>query len=501
MLGDRGEEKTKNIVCNNQMEIGRSRAHNDPHWGRAQATSAHGKIGACALDKDPRDSGVNMAYISPSVISTHDVDNVRAPMRTPSPPASSLGPSHRLQCDKIDAIPPEARTPRKSPIATLLPRRVTSVELETLPRFMDTPNAEWPTLFSSKIIQCERFFDFTLPLCELRSKELKTAALNDLLWLIVDRPSFMGEQQYLELFQMVAKNIFRSLPPQSNPVGDAYDPEDDEPLYDPTWPHLHLVYETFIRLIESPTFNANIARKHIDQTFVHKLLVLFDVEDPRERDMVKTAMHRIYGKFLHLRAFIRKAMRHIFYEFVYEGERHNIAEMLEILGSVVNGFAVPLREEHKMFLERTLIPLHKNRLLPVYYQQLSLCIVQFAEKDSSLIEKIMLGLLRIWPKINTTKEIMFLNELEEILDVTPVETFPRFMRPLFHQIARSIASPHFQVAERALHYWNNEYIVTMVAEHNEEILPIVLPSMLRYSQTHWNKYSTFTYSSSKYNTN
>ena len=58
-----------------------------------------------------------------------------------------------------------------------------------------------------------------------------------------------------------------------------------------------------------------------------KLLELFDTEDPREHDFLKTTLHRIYGKFLNLRAFIR--LQSCFYEL----ETHNgIAELLEILG-------------------------------------------------------------------------------------------------------------------------------------------------------------------------
>ena len=67
--------------------------------------------------------------------------------------------------------------------------------------------------------------------------------------------------------------------------------------------------------------------------FSSKLLELFDSEDPRERDFLKTTLHRIYGKFLGLRAYIRKQINNIFYCFIYETERHNgIAELLEILG-------------------------------------------------------------------------------------------------------------------------------------------------------------------------
>jgi len=47
-----------------------------------------------------------------------------------------------------------------------------------------------------------------------------------------------------------------------------------------------------------------------------QLLELFDSEDPRERDFLKTILHRIYGKFLGLRAYIRKQINNIFYRFV-----------------------------------------------------------------------------------------------------------------------------------------------------------------------------------------
>lgn len=54
------------------------------------------------------------------------------------------------------------------------------------------------------------------------------------------------------------------------------------------------------------------------------------------------------GKFMPHRAFIRKAISNVFYRFIYDTERHNgVAELLEILGSIINGFALPLKDEHK----------------------------------------------------------------------------------------------------------------------------------------------------------
>lgn len=63
------------------------------------------------------------------------------------------------------------------------------------------------------------------------------------------------------------------------------------------------------------------------------MLELFDSEDPRERDFLKTILHRLYGKFLGLRAFIRRAISNIFFQYIYETDRFNgIAELLEIMG-------------------------------------------------------------------------------------------------------------------------------------------------------------------------
>ena len=42
-------------------------------------------------------------------------------------------------------------------------------------------------------------------------------------------------------------------------------------------------------------------------------------------------------------------------------------------------------------------------------------------------------------------QVMFLNELEEILDVIEPAEFTKVMCPLFKQLAKCVSSPHFQV--------------------------------------------------------
>ncbi|XP_054571755.1 serine/threonine-protein phosphatase 2A 56 kDa regulatory subunit gamma isoform isoform X2 [Eptesicus fuscus] len=362
-------------------------------------------------------------------------------------------------------------------------------ELQKLPSLKDVPPAEQEKLFIQKLRQCCVLFDFVSdPLSDLKWKEVKRAALSEMVEYITHNRNVITEPIYPEVVHMFAVNMFRTLPPSSNPTGAEFDPEEDEPTLEAAWPHLQLVYEFFLRFLESPDFQPNIAKKYIDQKFVLQLLELFDSEDPRERDFLKTTLHRIYGKFLGLRAYIRKQINNIFYRFIYETEHHNgIAELLEILGSIINGFALPLKEEHKIFLLKVLLPLHKVKSLSVYHPQLAYCVVQFLEKDSTLTEPVVMALLKYWPKTHSPKEVMFLNELEEILDVIEPSEFVKVMEPLFRQLAKCVSSPHFQVAERALYYWNNEYIMSLISDNAAKILPIMFPSLYRNSKTHWNK--------------
>lgn len=64
-----------------------------------------------------------------------------------------------------------------------------------------------------------------------------------------------------------------------------------------------------------------------------------------------------------------------------------------------------------------------------------------------------MGLLKYWPKVHSPKEVMFLNELEEIMDVMEPIEFVKVMVPLFRQIARCISSPHFQVRLKTGFVW------------------------------------------------
>ncbi|XP_043724468.1 serine/threonine protein phosphatase 2A 57 kDa regulatory subunit B' theta isoform-like [Telopea speciosissima] len=361
---------------------------------------------------------------------------------------------------------------------------------EALPSFRDVPSSEKQNLFIRKLNLCCFVFDFTDPTKNLKEKEIKRQTLLELVDFVTSANGKFTEAVMQEIIKMVSVNLFRAFtsPPRENKILEAFDLEEEEPLMDPAWSHLQIVYEFLLRFVASPETDAKLAKRYIDHSFVLRLLDLFDSEDPREREYLKTILHRTYGKFMVHRPFIRKAINHIFYRFMFETEKHNgIAELLEILGSIINGFALPLKEEHKLFLVRVLIPLHKPKCIPMYHQQLSYCITQFVEKDCKLSDTVIRGLLKYWPITNSSKEVMFLGELEEVLEATQPQEFQRCMVPLFRQIARCLSSSHFQVAERALFLWNNDHIENLIKQNRKVILPIIFPALEKNARSHWNQ--------------
>lgn len=342
--------------------------------------------------------------------------------------------------------------------------------------------------FIQKVNICCTVYDFADRGKDSPEKERKRQVLMSLVDCIGAAEEPLTEAMMSACVHMFGVNLFRVFPPKVRSGTAASETEEDDPFFDPSWYHLQVVYELLLRFVTSPFVDPKVARKYVDSSFVSKLLDLFDSDDPRERDCLKTVLHRIYGKFMGNRPFIRKAVSNIFYRFVSEADHHNgIAELLEVFGSVISGFAKPLKEEHKLFLWKALIPLHKPKTVGVYLPQLTYCITQFIEKEPKLAGTVIRGLLKYWPITNSQKEMMFLGELEEVLELFDMAEFQKCMVPLFRRIATCLNSSHFQVAERALFLWNNEHLFDMISQNRQVIVPIVYPALERNARWHWNQ--------------
>ncbi|XP_059654917.1 serine/threonine protein phosphatase 2A 57 kDa regulatory subunit B' beta isoform-like [Cornus florida] len=335
---------------------------------------------------------------------------------------------------------------------------------------------------------CSFTYTFTDPLESPSEQDLKRQKLLQLLSIIKSPKTQLQDQVFQPLFSMISTNLFRPLPPPCNKSGTCFLPDDEDLATTPTmaWPHLQIVYDVLLRLVIS--MEAKALRDYIDQPFLVNLLSLFQSEDPRERESLKNVYHRIYSKFTFYRSFMRKAMNDVFLHYIFETDPHfGIAELLEIWGSIINGFTVPLKEEHKLFLMRVLVPLHKPKGIQAYHRQLAYCVSQFVQKEPLLGGVVVRGILRYWPVTNCQKEVLLIGELEELVENIDPEQYRKLAPLICTQITKCFNSCNSQVAERALYVWNNEQFIKMVSQSTEEVFPVIVAGVEKNLKIHWSQ--------------
>jgi hypothetical protein len=82
-----------------------------------------------------------------------------------------------------------------------------------------------------------------------------------------------------------------------------------------------------------------------------------------------------------------------------------------------------------------------------------------------------------------------LNELEEVLELCRGDQLNQIQDELFQLLSACLGSEHFQVAERALYYWNSEHLCVNVLSTNRApvFLPYVFGPLQKSAQGHWNQ--------------
>uniref|UniRef100_A0A914HT07 Serine/threonine protein phosphatase 2A regulatory subunit n=1 Tax=Globodera rostochiensis TaxID=31243 RepID=A0A914HT07_GLORO len=349
-------------------------------------------------------------------------------------------------------------------------------------------------LFLQKLRQCQKLFDFGDPMEQNAEKEVKSAALKEVNeFIAIGRDCAMLTEPEIgaELFRTVECNLFRVLPPSAYSAlrreSDAEDfllgPSVSNVFLEPTWPHLQPVYRLLRQLVGRLTPQQ--LDPFLSDRFCTQMLELLRSADSREREQAKQMVHDIYSKIMERRATIRKQMAHIMLSHTYECMPFNgMDELLQVLGDIINGFNVPLKEEHRQFLLRVLLPLHKSPALPLFFSKLAYCVMLYVEKDAALAKPVVKSLLRNWPLSCGVREVLFITEVEEILSRIGAEELRTVMAPLFHRLVQCTTSQNARVAERALLLLKKPQVMEFFKSNCQIAFPAVLPALFK-SQRHW----------------
>lgn len=373
---------------------------------------------------------------------------------------------------------------KKSSVAA--PRAPMRVQVVTPPT-----QANLSSTLLKKLELVKQPLDFNNPDKQLKEKSDRLAIISELSQALSDQnlTNTVIVPNFEAIFQAIETSIFRPLPPDQQ-VGPAEDmqenrAEEPEPVW---WPHVQPVYELLLQLVMNESLDHKLLKVVVSARFMTEYMTLFDAAYDREREYVKNILHRLYAKIVPRRKMIRKMVTDTFSSLIHERVKLNgCAELLDIMAAIISGFAVPLREEHIKFHNSVIVALHKVQSSTQFHQELLRCSMLFVSKDPSLAIDLMKGLLRFWPFANYQKETKFLQELYEVLDVVEVGKIEPILPQLFKQVTKCIASPHLQVADQALCFFENEFFLSLVRKYKNIALPTLVPVINHFADTHWHK--------------
>jgi serine/threonine-protein phosphatase 2A regulatory subunit B' len=103
------------------------------------------------------------------------------------------------------------------------------------------------------------------------------------------------------------------------------------------------------------------------------------------------------------------------------------------------------------------------------------------EKDTLLSVSLIKALLKVWPITNPAKEVVFLNEIEEILESNWSVIQSRFVEfgpKLLKRLIKTAQSMHYQAAERALLLLNSDTIQKMVKQNKQVAYTLVVKNLI-----------------------
>lgn len=290
------------------------------------------------------------------------------------------------------------------------------------------------------------------------------------------------------IFRVIEGTLFRPLQKltSSNLGNETLDQSEKEQRIDPTWPLVSPVYMLLQKILERPEINQKDVKHLIGKLFIQRFLELFDSEYGPERATLRSLLHLLYLKQIGLRKTIRKEMNELFFRLIHEDYRFNgVSEILEILASIISGFAVPIKEEHLAFFHNVVLPLHKLPTCQLFHDELMRCSVLFVNKSNLLGLEVIDYLVKIWPHTNPTKQIKFLEEIMMVTGILSEADLSSHIQKVAGKVAEMLGSPHFKACDFAISCFEKKDFMNLVEKYKGIVFPLVIPQISQAKNEHW----------------
>ena len=184
----------------------------------------------------------------------------------------------------------------------------------------------------------------------------------------------------------------------------------------------------------------------------------------------------------------RKLMRQKLHEqllcVIHEDYHFNgSAELLQIMITIIQGFTVPLKQEHIDFFRTILMPLYKVQNFHMLSGPLYECCIIFLRKDERLTLDMVDGLLRYWPRGHVSKENYFLPLLCDIMENCNRDLLKFRIDRIFSKLAECLLNDNTQIQDSALIYFKNFNFISLMNTYQNQTFTILAPAIYKVQNT------------------
>eukprot|EP00930_Biecheleria_cincta_P084367 TRINITY_DN73855_c0_g1_i1.p1 TRINITY_DN73855_c0_g1~~TRINITY_DN73855_c0_g1_i1.p1 ORF type:complete len:916 (-),score=147.14 TRINITY_DN73855_c0_g1_i1:58-2805(-) len=266
-------------------------------------------------------------------------------------------------------------------------------------------------------------------------------------------------------------------------------------------PYVLKVQQTFWGMVRAPEFDTVEAQTELDDELLRAVASRTDGsasqdEWPFIRDIFLWLYEKVPNRRPQLRGLISKPLRSAS-RFMHKSAP--LAPMLQVLGPIIRGFATPLGQVQKRLLFDILLPMHKpndwlqwDRQTPIismYHKELVHCVHLFLEKDAQLATRCLEAVCSHFPQAheaNTPKDVLLIHEMAEILKFMDAESMKGALPRLLSQMTRLLGSHNTQPVQSVLQFWKDEHVARLLAGVADQLIPTLLPVLLRNGEPFWN---------------
>ena len=250
------------------------------------------------------------------------------------------------------------------------------------------------------------------------------------------------------------------------------------------------IYDILYILINNKKCKAQILKEYIKFDFLNKFVNLFKSDIYNERENLKIILHQLYSKLTSKRRLIRGIItNYLNFNIISLNQINGAAELLEVMASIILGYTIPLKDEHINFFKNTIIPLYQMEKCNCFFNNLNRCSMLFLEKDSSLSIILLEKIMEFFSFQSYKIKILFLNEIENILDFCEIEKINLLVEKLFKIIVGCFSEYNITLKEKALSFFENEIFVCIIKRYINISFAIIFPKIYYFRNNPWDNKS------------